>query len=143
MKDEHDEHDPQETNMGQDPSFALTMAELEGWISRRHTHRRLAPDVGLLVHDFNFSGFSIADISVGTDSPSSGKHSTSVVRLDLQTGWFTVDIDGSEVTDVDDNPCILTIRARGSDEALTLARLLELAGVALRRQIEENSRSKP
>jgi len=136
------------TNMAIDESFALMMAKLEGRIPS-YTSTRVSPKPELAMHDFEFHAFCESSVSVGTSCPRDGKYDETVVRIDLESGWFTLQLEetnadeGDEPIVVDINNrgrgCSITVRAQGSDEAACLARMLELAGVALRRQIERNS----
>jgi len=135
-----DERDRQaEDNVADDESFAIARARLDGTI-HGYSAKCIAPGREILLQEFRFGSHSQAYVMVGTNADR-GKNSETLISLHLEQGWFVVQVDDTTI-DVNNRGrgCILTIRAQGGDEAINLARLLELAGVTLRRQIEESLR---
>jgi hypothetical protein len=126
-----------EKNMAQNESFALELARLEGRLPVP-TSERVSPEPKMEAFDFSYSGYVIGNAVASTNAVFGGGDSghgyETRFELSLDEGDFALEL-------TEEGPSVaLTIRAGGCDEALALARLLELAGVSLRRQIEENSR---
>jgi hypothetical protein len=122
-------------NMCVDGEFVQTLAELEGRV-RGPSSEQVIPreKKDLTLYDFSYTGFAMVHMHVGTnavpDGGDSGHGFLTKINMSVEAGDFTIETDGTS----------LSIIAGGCDEAFALARLFELAGVALRQQVYRNAK---